>query len=93
MKRHGRSQHVLERELAVEGQPAAGTGPLAMNRPRHWQVEGNLLTLTTKDDAGNVASVGEPRPSTSSTHGKAWQRMARGTRTYGRGDQTMRHWR
>jgi len=35
---------------------------------------------------------GEPRPSTS-THGKSWQRMARGTKSYGRGDQTMRHWR
>ena len=36
---------------------AAGKGPLATNRPRHWQVEGNVLTLTTKDDAGNPASV------------------------------------
>jgi hypothetical protein len=45
----------------IQGQPAAGTGPLAMNRPRHWEVEGNLLTLTTKDDAGNVASVGRWR--------------------------------
>jgi hypothetical protein len=46
---------------SIEGQPAAGTGPLAMNRPRYWQVEGNLLTLTTKDDAGNVATVGRWR--------------------------------
>ena len=36
---------------------AAGTGPLAANRPRHWQVEGDLLTLTTKDDAGKPASM------------------------------------
>jgi hypothetical protein len=36
---------------------AAGTGPLATNRPRHWQVEGDVLTLTTKDDAGNPASM------------------------------------
>jgi hypothetical protein len=36
---------------------AAGTGPLATNRPRHWQVEGDLLTLTTNDDAGNPAST------------------------------------
>jgi hypothetical protein len=36
---------------------AAGTGPLATNRPRHWQVEGDLLTLTTKDDAGKPASM------------------------------------
>jgi hypothetical protein len=41
----------------LEGQPAAGTGPLATSRPRHWQVDGNVLTLTTKDDAGNPASI------------------------------------
>ena len=40
---------------------AAGTGPMAMNRPRHWEVEGDVLTLTTKDDAGNPASVGRWR--------------------------------
>ncbi len=40
---------------------AAGTGPLAPNRPRHWVVEGDVLTLTTKDDAGNPASVGRWR--------------------------------
>jgi len=45
----------------IQGQPAAGPGPLAMNRPRYWQVDGNLLTLTTKDDAGNVATVGRWR--------------------------------
>ena len=45
----------------IQGQPAAGTGPLAMNRPRHWQVDGDVLTLTTRDDAGNVASVGRWR--------------------------------
>jgi len=45
----------------VEGQPAAGVGPLAMRRPRHWQVDGTLLTLTTKDDAGNPASIGRWR--------------------------------
>jgi hypothetical protein len=41
----------------IEGQPAAASGPLATRRPRYWQVEGNVLTLTTKDDAGNPASV------------------------------------
>ena len=42
----------------IQGQAAAaGTGPLATNRPRHWQVEGDVLTLTTKDEAGNPASV------------------------------------
>jgi hypothetical protein len=42
----------------IEGQPVAGSGPLAPSRPRHWQVDGNVLTLTTKDDAGNAVSVG-----------------------------------
>ena len=45
----------------IEGQPAAGTGPLAPSRPRYWQVEGAVLTLTTKDDAGSPASVGRWR--------------------------------
>ena len=47
----------------IQGQPAAGAGPLALNRPRYWQVEGDLLTLTTKDNAGNPASVGRWRKS------------------------------
>jgi hypothetical protein len=44
----------------VEGQPTVGyrTGPLAVNRLRHWQVNGNMLTLTTKDDNGKPLSVG-----------------------------------
>jgi len=41
----------------IQGQPV-GSGPLALNRPRHWQVEGNILTLTTQDDAGKPTSVG-----------------------------------
>jgi hypothetical protein len=45
----------------LEGQQAPGAGPLAMNRPRYWQVEGDILTLTTKDDAGNPASIGRWR--------------------------------
>ena len=44
----------------LEGQPAS-TGPLAANRPRHWVVEGDVLTLTTKDDAGKPLSVGRWR--------------------------------
>jgi hypothetical protein len=47
----------------IEGQPKNATGPLAMNRLRHWQVDGDLLTLTTKDDAGNPVSVGRWRKS------------------------------
>jgi hypothetical protein len=42
----------------IEGQPTGDTGPLALRRPRHWQVDGNVLTLTTKDDAGNAVSIG-----------------------------------
>ena len=45
----------------IEGQPVAGTGPLAASRPRYWQVEGTTLTLTTKDDAGNATSIGRWR--------------------------------
>jgi hypothetical protein len=43
----------------IQGQPAAGRGPLATSRPRHWQVDGNVLTVMTKDDAGTVLSVGQ----------------------------------
>ena len=45
----------------VAGQPAGNTGPLAVSRPRHWQVDGNVLTLTTKDDAGKPVSVSKWR--------------------------------
>jgi hypothetical protein len=38
-------------------------GPLATNRPRHWDVKGDILTLTTKDDAGKPLSVGTWRRS------------------------------
>ena len=40
----------------VEGQPES-LGPLAARRPRYWQVEGKVLTLTIKDDSGASASV------------------------------------
>jgi hypothetical protein len=44
----------------IEGQPPVGapSGPLATNRPRYWQVEGNVLTLTTKGDDGKPVSTG-----------------------------------
>jgi hypothetical protein len=46
----------------LEGQPPAATGgPLAMNRPRHWEVAGSLLTLTTRGDDGKPLSVGRWR--------------------------------
>ncbi len=44
----------------LDGAPPLGapSGPLASNRPRYWQVDGNVLTLTTKDDKGTPLSVG-----------------------------------
>jgi hypothetical protein len=36
----------------------APSGPLATNRPRYWQVSGDILTLTTRDDSGKTLSVG-----------------------------------
>jgi len=43
----------------LEGQSAgtAPAGPLATSRPRHWEVDGNLLTLTTRYDNGDPASI------------------------------------
>ncbi len=32
-------------------------GPLALSRPRHWSVDGGVLTLTTRDDDGRAISV------------------------------------
>ena len=39
----------------------ASRGPLSTSRPRHWDVQGDLLTLTTKDDAVKPLSVGRWR--------------------------------
>ena len=47
----------------LQGQAPLVPGPLSMNRPRHWVVEGDILTLTTKDDAGKPLSVGRWRRS------------------------------
>ena len=45
----------------LEGQSqlvsTAQMGPLAMNRPRYWQVEGDTLILTTKDDSGQPLAI------------------------------------
>jgi len=44
----------------IEGQPsstATGGGPLATNKPRHWQVTDGVLTLTTLDDSGAPLSI------------------------------------
>ncbi len=45
----------------LEGQSssmATGGGPLAPNRPRHWEVTADTLTLTTRDDSGAPLSIG-----------------------------------
>ena len=34
------------------------SGPVALSRPRHWRVDGNMLTLTTLGDDGSPTSVG-----------------------------------
>lgn len=36
-------------------------GPLGAHRPRYWTVEGNVLILTTKDEAGQPLSIGRWR--------------------------------
>jgi hypothetical protein len=44
----------------LEGQPSSmttGGGPLALNRPRHWEVTADTLTLTTRDDSGAPLSI------------------------------------
>lgn len=44
----------------LEGQPSSmqtGGGPLATNRPRHWDVTADVLTLTTRDAKGDPLSV------------------------------------
>ncbi len=43
---------VLESQTA--GPPE---GPLALRRPRHWSVDGTVLTLTTRDDEGRAVST------------------------------------
>jgi hypothetical protein len=44
-----------------EGFATSSSGPLALNRPRYWQVDANHLTLTTKDANGKALSVGRWR--------------------------------
>lgn len=45
----------------MQGQAPLIRGPLGTDRPRYWVVEGDLLTLTTKDSAGEPASIGKWR--------------------------------
>jgi hypothetical protein len=44
----------------LSGQPvgAPAAGPLSPSRPRHWEVKGDLLYLSTRDEAGNTLSTG-----------------------------------
>jgi len=43
----------------VQGQAPLMKGPLGLDRPRHWVVEGDTLTLTTQDDKGQPLSIGK----------------------------------
>jgi hypothetical protein len=50
----------------VEGQASSlktGGGPLAPNKPRHWEVTGDVLTLTTRDDNGAPVAISRWRKS------------------------------
>jgi len=45
----------------VQGQAPLIRGPLGTDRPRYWEVTGDMLTLTTKDGSGEPASIGKWR--------------------------------
>ena len=47
--------------FVLQGQPAYGapSGPLALNKRRYWQVDGDVITMTTRDDAGAPLSIGK----------------------------------
>jgi hypothetical protein len=49
--------HTLSYMLEGQALIRPATHPLDTNRPRHWEREGNTLTLRTKDDSGTVLSV------------------------------------
>ena len=45
----------------MSGQPVGARrrpGPLSPSRPRHWEVKGDLLYLSTRDEAGKILSTG-----------------------------------
>jgi hypothetical protein len=47
-------------KYVLEGQHiSVTTGPMAVERLRYWDVDGNTLTLTTRDDNGKPLSVGK----------------------------------
>jgi hypothetical protein len=47
--------------LKEQGSALSRSGPLALNRPRHWEVEADVLTVTTKDEQGHPLSIGRWR--------------------------------
>jgi hypothetical protein len=47
----------------LQGQKPTIRGPLGIERPRHWVVDGDLLTLTTQDEKGEPLSIGRWRRS------------------------------
>lgn len=47
----------------LDGQAPLIKGPLGTDRPRHWVIEGDVLILTTKDQAGQPTSIGRWRKS------------------------------
>ena len=53
--------------IAGQAPLGAPSGPLALNRPRYWQVAGNILTLTTRGDDGQPLSVARWQKSTAHT--------------------------
>ena len=51
--------YIVEGQGAERGLVTSSAGPLALSRPRYWHVEGDQLTLTTKDGDGTALSVGK----------------------------------
>jgi hypothetical protein len=47
----------------LKGQAPLIKGPLGTDQPRYWTVEGDVLVLTTRDQAGQPVSVGRWRRS------------------------------
>ena len=45
----------------VQGQPAGNQALLGTARLRYWDIQGDTLVLTTKDDSGKPTSIGRWR--------------------------------
>ena len=48
----------------IQGQAPLIKGPLGLDRPRHWVVEGDTLILSTQDDKGQPLSIGRWKKAT-----------------------------